>query len=245
MISFKLDPSHPVFTSAQFVQEHTCDTLERLKINYFQYVRCYDDGSFTLLTNSTKVLEELIQLKYPTLSYYDEALEKIPTYNFLWEETLPEKPVRDVKEKHNFHNGLTIMKRHQKYYDMIGFAMPGELSNKNSFYLNYLNILNDFAVDFMREHRDLFRHLDDHKISPPEAYMDPNRHILCLPNSEEIRDHILLSKQETKCLNLLKKGYTYKHIALKLTISPRTVETYIGRIKEKTGLTSKQDLLNL
>lgn len=242
---FKIDSSHPVFTSAQFIQEHSCETLEKLKINYFQYVRCYADGSFTLLTNSTKVLEELIQLKYPTLSHYDEALEKTPTYNFLWEETLPEKPVRDVREKYNFHNGLTIMQRHQKYYDMIGFAMPAEISNKNTFYLNYLNILKEFAEDFMKERQELFRHLDDHRILPPEEYKDPNRHILCLPKTGEISDLIPLSKQETECLNLLKKGYTYKHIALKLNISPRTVETYIYRIKEKTGLTSKQDLLSL
>lgn len=240
-MQFKIDPTHPVFTSTPFIQDKTCNTLEELKINYFQYVRCYRDGSFTLLTNSTKVLEELIQLKSPTLSYYQAPFCDSLSYNFLWEETLPEVPVTAVKEKHNFHNGLTILNRHHQYYDMIAFAMPGDLANKNTLYLNYLGYLKSFAEDFVVDHRQLFKHLDTHRLVPPDALKDPNREILCLPTTQEYS----LSPQESLCLRLLKKGYTYKRIGLKLGLSPRTVETYLTRIKEKTGATSKDHLLTL
>lgn len=244
-IDFKIDPSHPVFTATPFVHSNSCILFEKLKLNYFQYARCYRDGSFTLLVNSTKILEELIALQSPTLSYIDVHLLEKQSYNFLWEETLPKEPVRVVGEKHNFHNGLTIMKRYKDYYDMIGFAMPAELHNKNTQYLNYYTLLDDFAESFIVEHSQLFKYLDKNKIHPPEPLRDPNRQLLCLQKELKKKESSIFSKQEHMCMELLKKGYTYKQIAFKLGISSRTVETYIYRIKQKTGAPSKAFLLNL
>ena len=42
---------------------------------------------------------------------------------------------------------------------------------------------------------------------------------------------------------LLAKGYTHKMIAKELNISPRTVETYLNHVKDKTNSNSKGDLV--
>lgn len=54
-----------------------------------------------------------------------------------------------------------------------------------------------------------------------------------------------LTKRECECLELILKGYTSKQIAQVLGISYRTVEEYIGNIKQKMGVKTKAELLNL
>jgi len=54
---------------------------------------------------------------------------------------------------------------------------------------------------------------------------------------------VLLSKREWECLSFLSQGKTYKEIAKILSLSPRTIETYINSIKEKTGVSYKSKLI--
>lgn len=53
----------------------------------------------------------------------------------------------------------------------------------------------------------------------------------------------LLSKREFEVLSLIASGQTYKEIASKLDLSPKTVSTYRTRILEKLNLTSTAQLL--
>lgn len=51
------------------------------------------------------------------------------------------------------------------------------------------------------------------------------------------------SPREMDCINLLLFGYSYKHIANKLDLSSRTVESYIENIKIKLNCNNKQRLI--
>lgn len=53
----------------------------------------------------------------------------------------------------------------------------------------------------------------------------------------------LLSKREFEVLSLIASGQTYKEIASKLNLSPKTVSTYRTRILEKLNLASTAQLL--
>ncbi len=53
----------------------------------------------------------------------------------------------------------------------------------------------------------------------------------------------LLSKREFEILALIASGQTYKEIALKLNLSPKTVSTYRTRILEKLNLSNNSQLL--
>lgn len=55
---------------------------------------------------------------------------------------------------------------------------------------------------------------------------------------------VLLSKRQRECLTLLSIGKTIKETAKLLSISPRTVESYLGNIKMKSGITEKSKLLD-
>ncbi len=52
-----------------------------------------------------------------------------------------------------------------------------------------------------------------------------------------------LSEREREVLKLLALGYTAAQVGDKLALSPKTVETYRGRIMEKLNLTSRADLI--
>ncbi len=56
---------------------------------------------------------------------------------------------------------------------------------------------------------------------------------------------VSLSSQEFKCLALLSRGKTAKEIGRALTLSSRTVESYVENIKCKMKVTSRDRLVDL
>ncbi len=60
---------------------------------------------------------------------------------------------------------------------------------------------------------------------------------------EEPFHHIYFTQRELDCLQLLLQGKTNRYVADQLALSERTVEFYIRNMREKTGTTSKQALL--
>jgi DNA-binding CsgD family transcriptional regulator len=54
-----------------------------------------------------------------------------------------------------------------------------------------------------------------------------------------------LSEREREVLGFLAEGYTYYSIAQRMNISPHTVDTYLRRIRGKTGARNRIDLLRL
>lgn len=61
------------------------------------------------------------------------------------------------------------------------------------------------------------------------------------PSNTEFRKLVLLTSRELQCLCLLLKGYSARCMASVLSVSYRTIEIYLGRIKEKLNLPSKSD----
>lgn len=59
------------------------------------------------------------------------------------------------------------------------------------------------------------------------------------------RKSVTLTKRELENLYYLSSGYTYKEIANKLNIAPNTVEKYIDKIKHKTGLYCRSEIVGL
>ncbi|GAA2139475.1 hypothetical protein GCM10009760_21820 [Kitasatospora kazusensis] len=51
-----------------------------------------------------------------------------------------------------------------------------------------------------------------------------------------------LSRREVQVLELLAQGATYDTIARRLQLSPHTVDTYLRRLRAKTGATSRIQL---
>jgi|GEM_PF-1236151 len=250
-MSVKLPVNHPILESKHKVQEVTANFLEAFGFNYFQYLRCFANGSFGLLTNNTGLTEYFSHVdNSPVIfSSFEEGHEKIHSYWFLWDEALPDMPVTLAREKFNLRNGLTLVRRSKDYYDMIAVACSTEQANPGGFYLNKLKAIEKYVQEFDANNKDLIALMTKSRFVLPEAYRDVNYKKICLAqNKITVRGKYGLTHitaQELACLRLLIQGATHKTIAQALEISSRTVETYILRIKQRTGFGSRVELAHM
>lgn len=247
----KITRDHPSLQVKEAVTRLCTAFFEQHGFNYFQYLRCYKDGSFSLLTNETGLLEYFSQVtSSPVIfSSYTEDHEKLYSYWFLWDEELPDYPVSLAREKYNLHHGLTLVRRSRNYYDMIAVALSEEKSNVASFYLTKRPAIEQFINIFDKNNYDLINYINKNLCVLPKPYRDINYQNICLPKGRiEVSGRsgtFYITAKEVACLRLLLQGATDKQIAQILHVSPRTVETYIARIKHKTGAVYRSDLDDL
>lgn len=243
-MSVQISLDHPTLTSKSKVQEASQHFLNTFGFNYFQYLRCFSDGSVSLLTNNTGLVEYFQQVdNSPVIfSSYKDEHKNAHSYWFLWDEELPEFPVQLAREKYHIHNGITLVRRSKHYYDMIAVALPKEQPNPGSFYLNKLKAIEQFIHDFDVDNKDLIKLMNKNPLMLPESYRDGNYQRICLTKGKMTiagkNSMTYITAQELACLRLVFHGATYKQIAKSLNVSPRTVETYMLRIKHRTGYSS-------
>lgn len=240
-MGFKLNNDHPTFLLTNKIQEISNNFLNQFGFNYFQYLRCYNDGSFSLLTNHIGLLEFVQQFEHSPVIYSSLASENKNAHSFwfLWDESLPKYPVEIARKKFNLHNGLTLVKRCKTYYDMIAVALAKEQANPALFYMNKLKAIEFYIRNFEIDNQDLIKLITKNPIALLEAQRDVNYKHLCLSNGkiEVLGKHgkSYITTQELTCLRLKLQGTSYKEMAQTLNLSVRTIETYINRVKERTG----------
>lgn len=247
-MSLKISLDHPTLLLKSKISEVSKHFLESFGFNYFQYLRCFADGSVGLLTNNTGIIEyfQHVDNSPVVFSSFEQEHEKVHSYWFLWDEALPASPVQLVREKFNVRNGLTLVRRSKDYYDMIAVGLPVEQPNPGSFYLNKMKAIEQFVNEFDKDNKDLIQIMNKNPICLPENYRDVNYQKICLTSGKVTVEGkfgvTYVTIQELSCLRLLMQGSSYKHIAHMLDISPRTVETYFLRIKQRTGYSSRIEL---
>lgn len=236
---------HPTLALKTKIQEVSRQFLQMFGFNYFQYLRCFADGSIGLLTNNTCFVEYFQHVDHSPVvfSSFESTHENAHSYWFLWDEELPEMPVQLAREKFNIRNGLTLVRRSKNYYDMIAVALPNEIPHPNGFYLNKLKAIEQFVQEFDFDYKDLIALMNKNPIVLPKAYRDVNCEKICLTKGKITVagkygiTHITV--QELACLRFFIQGASYKKIAQELEISWRTAETYMSRVRQRTGLFSR------
>jgi len=193
---------------------------------------------------------------------FTQAIKETPldTYSyFLWpNHDKDECPLSQMMSQElSIIRELAIYKRHKKSVDVWFFPT----NNHNS------SIPNAITKESVSLFLDFVRHFDEtlganerdslpfvEYISPFDmSYNNPvgkvkdfkfsissNKFILRTEN-----ETIFVSKREWECLSQLAYGKTHKQIANILSISPRTVESYLNQIKDKTGVSYKSNLIDL
>jgi DNA-binding CsgD family transcriptional regulator len=234
------------------IEEITKPFLEQNGFNYFQYLRCYNDGSYSMLANDIKILKLFANLsnKIPLIySSFEEENQTKFSYWFLWEESLPKQPVELVKKEVGLHNGLTFVRRAKKHYDMIAVALPKHINNQGTFYLNKKHLIEEFIIGFDANQKSLIESINKNPIQLPIFNRDQNFDRIPLTNGgielQVGNKKAQLSCQELKVLHLYIKGISYKQIAKILSISERTVETYLLRMKLKCNFNTISELHKL
>ena len=250
-MKFRLNPDHSIWALTQHVAQQSKEFMKAHDLSYFQYLRCYSDGSIACLLNTTELFKSMIARDLHVLSSFDESHEKRPSYVFFWDEELPILPVSLAREKHGMHHGVTLVKRHKNFYDMIAFAMGKPKSNAMAYYFNHLKVFEKLAADFVTIRSDLFSICEKDKLSLPQKYQDPNCTKICLPDKPrrfQVKGKsgdTYLTAQEIFCMQLLNQGKSYKEISKELSIAERTIETYLDRVKVRTGYQTREQILGM
>lgn len=237
------------FNAQQAVNEIAKPFLDKHKLNYFQFGRVYEDGANSFLVTNTDFIKARVKHRRGPKSHTDtEQLDK-QSYFFLWNNNLPDIDT-DLARELNMDNGLCFIERFEYYFNVIAFAAPIKEKSIVNFYLNHLSLLKQFIGEFKDKAHQLIHLADEKRIALPDDLRDENTQTLLWPKNRKLQfSHggisVALSMREWECLKKLAYGSTIKMTALDLGLSPRTVESYLNRVKCKVGLHSKSELLSL
>ncbi len=239
-----LENTHPLLQLAPKVREVSDTFLNTHGFNYFQYLRCYKDGNVSFLISDPSLFLRFAHLDTPLIfSSFKKSHTPQQSYWFLWDEELSHGPIKLAREEHQWHHGLTLVKRYHDYYDMIAVAMPHDCPNASSYYMNRMPAIEQFMTGFSNHAPEFFKAMTSSPILLPEENRDLNYQELCLPKNNRFQfGDVYITAQELKCLTMKLQGCSYKEIANAHQLSPRTVETYLNRIKTRSGISHKSQL---
>jgi len=238
---------HFSLTSSVDVKEIT-QPLKSHRINYFNWLRCYHDSSCTILVNDAGWHKHFSSLKLSgSFSLYD-----LKQGAYLWEDVINPEICAIARNSFNIDNLFQLIFPKQNYIDIFSFGSERQQSGMVSFYFNHVDLLQNFIASFQEKASALFKQSDQNRIRIPSQMIERTNYNYIAPhnkNSQASKNKkpsspTPFSLRETQCLKLLANGRTAKEIARTLSISPRTVESYINQAKRKTGTTFKSQLID-
>lgn len=205
-------------------------------------------SSINLTFNLTIDFESLAQL--PAHVFLKDGEGRYLAYNDFGAKTL------------GFKSGLEIIGKTD--YEIFPSEIAGEfrkndimvISAQSRIFVPEKGVLKDnLSVTFLSYKTPLFNQGNIQTGVLGIAFTRPSEDMLFLPSTfaHKINYHHFstnsvfsnLSKQEKLCVNYFLKGLTYKQISRELNVSPRTVETYIKRIKQKLNCSTKTELITI
>ena len=237
-----------------FVQEATQGVrsladafLKQKGLNYFQYARIFSDGTFMPLSNRPDFVEARMLNKRRILSSIKNEQTSIPSYTFLWNENLP---IDDCEMARDFDidNGLCFVQRSPEYYDLIAFAAPRTSTHILSLYAEQSHDLIAFIQQFQNRASSLLGRAQAERIPLSGDLQDVNQTKMLWGKRQRISVQsgkivATIGWREFESWQLLAHGYTLSETAVYLQLSPRTVETYLDRVKAKLGIERRADLV--
>lgn len=249
--------SYPFLEHASDVSRITAPILEKFDLNYFQYLTVFKDGSFTFICNQPQYTEFVLEFAYrerekQVVFSQPPQGEKLNAnrYYFLWEPSLPRAPIQMANDFGIYH-GMTFVERFPDRYNMVAFASPHSTPKVVNTYLNHLAELEAFIQRFELDQKALIDRSNHNPFKLHLAQQDVFLENMLLPKDIDPSNVLFnankghITQQEKNCLHLLANGHTHKSIAKILNLSPRTVESYLNRVKARFALRCKSELLDL
>jgi LuxR family transcriptional regulator, quorum-sensing system regulator SolR len=257
----QLSNNHLFLTSSQIIKTIS-NKLEKYGIFHFDYCRSYSDGSRICLTTNPDALKAYFSEKQ-YLKGTTEAAPALYKKQAVLCSALPNQTGFQWARNHfKMDHAIYLINPNTNYCEFFSFASFPEYPEVINFYLNNLDILQNF-IDFFKvqaaplitkaekfklfyEHHD--KPIRTYKISDLnelEKFQSKNHQI---KNNREFQnlnmqhDHSL-SIRQLDCAKYLLDGLQYREIASKLNLSVRTIETHIEYLKTKLDCRNKSELI--
>ncbi len=240
----KLNPDH-LFLKSHIEIDNIISPLKKFHINYFTYLRSYNDGARICLTNRADDFEAYLSEKH-YLKGNCEAKPKL--YNeqaVLWFLLPNQQHYQFSRENFNIDHGITLTFPNKEYCEFFAFASDKQHPLVIHFYLNNLEILKKFSTYFKAQAAHLLKMGETNKIfypfhnlaAPAASKKELNE---VAPNTIKLP---IFTPRQMDCAVYLLQGFKNHEIAQKLGRSVRTVETHIEYLKRKLNCRNKSELI--
>jgi len=240
-----------------------CQPIKDLGINYFLYIKAFNDGTRTQLTNNLAWSEHFYKNNYYLMGEFDDPQRTYCPGLFLWS-TLPCQQIyQDIRNHFSIDHGVTLVEKINDGYEFFHYG--AHLNNYKiiNFYLNNFDYLKRFNLYFKDRGANLIKLAENLRVQIPTrecaelinldnflSLQDSYQNFIAqTPIKRYYLDHIgsdtYLTQREVECLYWLAKGNSSKEIARSLQISERTVEEHLLHIKAKIGCNKNSQLVYL
>jgi len=226
-----------------------CDPLKCFNMKNFGYLKIFTNSAYLRL-GSTPLEYQKRFLKIPTLTKTLEepahqCTKSTDTY-FIWPTKITKDPIISLAHEYNIWHGVTIYYKNFDHIELFSFSFDCSHDDKTNFFINNVECLTQFSQYFKLKARHLINCSDQRRLAmfkdglDLKMFDDPT-----LSQEKNQEKPIKFSKQENNCIKFLAQGRTMKEVGRILNLSPRTVESYIRNIKNKTGLNYKSQIVDL
>jgi DNA-binding CsgD family transcriptional regulator len=237
-----------------------CKPLSNFGITMFTYSRIFNGGRRLYMCSNQQWVEHYITQEFQ--DEIDHLAHYVPVDGVryaLWEGFKRDK-VFDGLYNHNMGNGFSIYEKNKEYVDYFDFASHKDNNQMVNLYMNNLHLLLRF-IEYFKEKIFLMVDFKDKKnfllpkkfvsfneIPRGETFKIKGRDVFSNYNlaGKEARcqnEAFNLTNRELRCLRLLSEGKTTKEVSQSLSISPKTVESYIQMAKMKFEAVTKEELI--
>jgi len=251
-----------------------CEPLRHLNITHFGYFKFFKDGTYLKICNNLAWSKFYIthNLADKTTAFA-ESIITIPIAELntqLWPKSKGNECLSALFE-HNVWNGIDLTIKHGDFIEVYYFGTEKDNNQIFDLYINHLDLLMKFKAYFQEKAAHLIAVKDKNALATQTnkiSFFTEATQIIPLEHSTNIGQnininaffnetpishyylggkysHIYLTRREAECLWFLSQGRTSKETARIMSLSSRTVESYITNLKVKTGTHWKNELVDI
>lgn len=216
--------------------------LQSYDIHYFTYNKHYADGRRIRLTTHPHHLKAFLENKYYLTGNIDANPKLYENQAALLSTLKNQFLVEWVRKDFGVGNGIYIIRKGENFTEYFSFGTKPQNNNIINFYLNNLDYLQNFCDNFKDNGKKLIKLAEKNTLI--HEYHDKSIDKIITVNNDSIKNKFSkLTKRENEVALLLLTGATAKEIALAINISFRTVQDYIGSIRNKYHARNIRELL--
>jgi DNA-binding CsgD family transcriptional regulator len=261
----KIKPQHLCIDPSIIVSQsdHIKNIISPLKsfgITDFIFMRFYPDHTFINLATHV----ELSKLFFDNLFHLRYKIEDFQQHiDFrdgasLWIHNPDNMIWKEGKDRFNVGNGVSIFRQHHSFLNIYAFYGNAYNYKINNFYINHMDILENFISYFIERTSDIIQKAEKERILLPFAYVNNYKPSLKIASNIKRLKSILkmknnglshcfnfeqLTRRELECLKWICQGKSSEEIGLILHCSRRTIESHISNMKSKLNCTKITQLV--
>jgi DNA-binding CsgD family transcriptional regulator len=232
---------HPFYCLGDRAAEVCAPLFNNFPISYFNYAKVTMEKSLMIsvitLTSGQDWFHYYCKSKFKFLNDGKKM--------YSWLSTMYPSAQREAGIRFGLYNGLILEKIHPDHIEALEFASPTPYTSPIEFCSNK-ELVNQFIIYFKDKAKGILKAVEQ------EPLYFPQNKFLKLTNLDHPYDdfcytiktqkiplkfksqEVIFTRREFEVLSLLTKGKSMREVGRTLSISPRTVESYLYNAKDKT-----------